>query len=86
MSELEGLETPGLEGDFKLAAFMAGGDALKALDALGPEYGFEITRDGLRRLARLLLAETAPPSFTPLPLEVDPEFRDLFGFDSSGLL
>ena len=83
MSELEGLETPGLEGDFKLAAFMAGGDALKALDALGPEYGFEITRDGLRRLARLLLAETAPPSFTPLPLEVDPEFRDLFGFDSS---
>lgn len=83
MSELESLETPGLEGDFKLAAFMAGGDALKALDALGPEYGFEITRDGLRRLARLLLAETAPPSFTPLPLEVDPEFRDLFGFDTS---
>ncbi len=83
MSELEGLATPGLEGDFKLAAFMAGGDALKALDALGPEYGFEITRDGLRRLARLLLAEAVPPSFTPLPLEVDPQFRDLFGFDAS---
>jgi len=82
INELEGLETPGLEVDFKLAAFIAGGDALRALDALGPEYGFEITRDGLRRLARLLLGETAPPSFTPLPLEVDPAFRDLFGFNN----
>jgi hypothetical protein len=82
MSELEDLEIPGLENDFRLAAFIAGGDALRALDALGPEYGFEITRDGLRRLARLLLDEEAPPSFTPLPLEVDPEFRDLFGFDT----
>ncbi|EMR11996.1 lytic murein transglycosylase [Methylophaga lonarensis MPL] len=81
MGELEGLEIPGLEVDFRLAAFMAGGDALRALDALGPEYGLEITRDGLRRLARLLLAEAVPPSFTPLPLEVDPEFRELFGFD-----
>src|SRR5690606_27020856 len=41
----------------------------------------EITRDGLRRLARLLLAEAVPPSFTPLPLEVDPQFRALFGLD-----
>lgn len=82
MSELEGLEIPGLETNFRLAAFIAGGDALRALDALGPEYGFEITRDGLRRLARLLLAEEAPPSFTPLPLEVDPEFRDVFGLDT----
>lgn len=83
MRELEGLETPGLETDFKLAAFIAGGDALRALDALGPEYGFEIKRDGLRRLARLLLSEEVPPSFTPLPLEVDPAFRDLFGFNLS---
>ncbi|MCX4186902.1 lytic transglycosylase domain-containing protein [Methylophaga sp. OBS4] len=83
MSELESLATPGLEADFRLAAFIAGGDALKALDALGSEYGFEITRDGLRRLARLLLNEAVPPSFTPLPLEVDPEFRDLFGFNDS---
>lgn len=82
MSELEGLETPGLEADFRLAAFIAGGDALRALDALGPEYGLEINRDGLRRLARLLLAEAVPPSFTPLPLEVDPKFRDLFGLDA----
>ncbi|AFJ03717.1 soluble lytic murein transglycosylase-like protein [Methylophaga frappieri] len=83
MSELEGLETPGLENDFRLAAFIAGGDVLRALDALGPEYGLEITRDGLRGLARLLLAEGAPPSFTPLPLEVDPTFRDLFGLNQT---
>lgn len=83
MLELEDLETSGLETDFKLAAFVAGGDALRALDALGPEYGFEITRDGLRRLARLLLTEEVPPSFTPLPLEVDPAFRDLFGLHTS---
>ena len=82
LSELEGPAIPGLEVDFRLAAFMAGGDALRALDALGPDYGFEITRDGLRRLARLLLADAAPPSFTPLPLEVDPEFRALFGFNA----
>jgi len=83
MGELETLDTPGLEVDFRLAAFIAGGDALRALDALGPDYGFEITRDGLRRLARLLLAESVPASFTPLPLEVDPEFRALFGLDDT---
>jgi len=82
LSELESLESPGLEVDFRLATFIAGGDALRALDTLGPEYGLEITRDGLRRLARLLMAETVPPSFTPLPLEVDPEFRALFGLDA----
>lgn len=82
LSELEGLDTPGLELDFRLAAFMAGGDALQAIDALGADYGLEITRDGLRRLARLLLDDGVPPSFTPLPLEVDSEFRALFGFDA----
>lgn len=65
--------------DLRLAGFLAAGDALKALDALGPEYGLEISRDGLRRLARLLLSERAPTSFTPLPLETDPAVRTLFG-------
>lgn len=65
--------------DLRLAGFLAAGDALNALDGLGPEYGLEITRDGLRRLARLLLAERAPSSFTPLPLEADPAVQALFG-------
>lgn len=66
----------------QLATFVAGADAIRALDALGPEYGVEISRDGLRRLARLLLAEDAPTSFTPLPLEVDAALRELFGLDA----
>ncbi|HRQ64342.1 MAG TPA: hypothetical protein PKZ76_05650, partial [Xanthomonadaceae bacterium] len=62
----------------QLAGFLAGGDALRALDALGPEYGVEISREGLRRLARMLLAEQAPATFTPLPLELDLKLRELF--------
>lgn len=69
--------------DLRLAGFLAAGDALKALDALGPEYGLEVSRDGLRRLARLLLSERAPASFTPLPLDADPELRKLFGMVES---
>ena len=63
LSALDASDLPQLESDLRLAGFIAGGDALRALDALGPEYGIEITRDGLRRLARLLLAEGAPASF-----------------------
>lgn len=63
-----------------LIAFIGAGDALLALDALGPAYGLEISQDGLRRLARALMAERAPLSFTPLSLDVDPELRALFGF------
>lgn len=81
LGELEGFSHPDIDGNLALAAFIAGGDVLRALDALGPEYGLEISRDGLRRLARLLLAGDVPESFTPLPLEVDPAFRDLFGMD-----
>lgn len=84
LGDLDGPATSGLEVDFRLASFIAGGDALRALDALGPDYGLEITRDGLRRLARLLMAEAVPASFTPLPLEVDQEFRALFGLDAGG--
>ena len=38
-------------------AFLAGSDALVALDQLGPSLGIEISRDGLIRLARLLMEE-----------------------------
>lgn len=59
-----------------LFAFVAGADALAALDTLGPEYGVEISTDGLRRLARLLVpADAEDPTFysetTDLELEKD---------------
>lgn len=82
LAELEDLPVPGFDQDLRLVGFIAGGDALRAVDALGPEYGIEITRDGLRRLARLLLAEGAPASFTPLPLEVDRRLQKLFQLDT----
>lgn len=81
LATLARADLPELGGDLHLAGFIAGGDALRALDGLGPEYGIEITRDGLRRLARLLLADAAPASFTPLPLEVDQQLRSLFTLD-----
>lgn len=81
LATLARADLPELGGDLHLAGFIAGGDALRALDGLGPEYGIEITRDGLRRLARLLLADAAPDSFTPLPLEVNQQLRRLFTLD-----
>jgi hypothetical protein len=62
-------------------AFVAAGDALEALDQVGPSFGFEISSDGLRRLARTLAPET-----TEDPLrwseEVDPALRETFGFEA----
>ena len=84
LARLELADAPALERDLRLAAFIAGGDALRALDALGPEFDLQISRDGLRRLARMLLAEDAPERFTPLPLGVDPGLRALFGIDRPG--
>jgi soluble lytic murein transglycosylase-like protein len=61
-------------------AFVASGDALAALDAVGPAFGLEISDEGLRRLARMLA-----PGATEDPLrwseEVDPALRRTFGFD-----
>ncbi len=70
--------------DLRLASFIAAGDLLSALDALGPEFGLDISRDGLRQLARLLMADEAPLSFTPLPLSEDDNLRRLFGLDPEG--
>lgn len=81
LAELSDAGAAGVDADLRLAAFLAGGDALRALDALGPAVGLEISADGLRRLARLLLADQAPERFTPLPLDVDPALRALFGLD-----
>jgi hypothetical protein len=61
-------------------AFVASGDALAALDAVGPAFDLEISDEGLRRLARMLA-----PEATEDPLrwseEVDPALRRTFGFD-----
>lgn len=84
LAELDFAAAPGLEQELHLAAFIAGGDALRALDALGPEFDLQISRDGLRRLARMLLAGDAPERFTPLPLAVDPAMRELFGLGQPG--
>jgi hypothetical protein len=62
------------------AAFVAAGDALRAIDDLGPATEIDVSADGLRRLARMLVAA----DFTADPLdyddEVDPELRRSFGF------
>lgn len=71
----------GSEG-FRYLAFVAAGDALAALDAAGPAFGFEISRDGLRRLARTLAPESAED---PLRWseDVDPALRETFDFDAA---
>ena len=65
---------------FRYLAFVASGDALAALDAVGPAFGLEISDDGLRRLARMLAPET---SEDPLRWseEVDPVLRQTFDFE-----
>jgi soluble lytic murein transglycosylase-like protein len=66
---------------FRYLAFVASGDALAALDAVGPAYGFEISDDGLLRLARTLVPEAGED---PLRWseEVDPALRETFGFEA----
>lgn len=52
-------------------------DALYALDKLGPSIGFEISTDGLRRLARMINAGDAE-DLLRYGNEVDPELRELW--------
>lgn len=60
-------------------SFVSAGDALQALDQLGPDAGVEISADGLRRLARIV-APASPEDPLSHGVEVDPELRELFGF------
>lgn len=65
----------------QLFGFIAAGDALAALDKLGPVTGMEISVAGLRRLARMVaLTENANDPFSTRTDEVDPSLRDLFDF------
>jgi hypothetical protein len=60
-------------------SFISGGDALKALDALGPAAGLVISTDGLRRLARMLLPDD-PADPLARSDAVDPTLRRVLGF------
>lgn len=77
LRDLEG-HIPGSEA-LRYLAFVAAGDALLAIDRLGPGSGLDISADGLRRLARMLA-----PEETGDPLEyvtgVDASLRESFGF------
>jgi hypothetical protein len=59
-------------------AFFAAADALSGLDQLGPSFGFEISREGLVRLAKLL-GEQGTSIELLYPREVDPVLRDILG-------
>ncbi len=60
-------------------SLIAAADAFGALEQLGPDYGVELTTDGLRRMARMI--EPSPLSDpTAYSEAIDTELRDLFGF------
>jgi soluble lytic murein transglycosylase-like protein len=67
------------EGALRYLGFVAAGDALRAIDAVGPEWGIEISTDGLRRLARVM-GPSAPEDPVAYREEVDPELRRSLGF------
>ncbi len=59
-------------------SFISAGDALAALNQLGPDVGVEISADGLRRLARMV-APAAIEDPVAYGTDVDPELRTLLG-------
>ena len=73
------MEIRGAES-LRFLSFIAAADALKAIDTLGPVTGWDITIDGLRRLARLLIDDA---SIDPLEISpnTDSELREVFDFD-----
>lgn len=64
----------------RLLSFVSAADALETLDAAAPQLGFRIDRDALRRLARTLLPGVGDEAFA-WSTEVDPELRELLGFE-----
>lgn len=73
-----GLGLPG-EAALRYLSFIAGADALAAIQQLGPGTGLDISADGLRRLARTIApgAVEDPVAYSDA---VDPVLRELFGF------
>lgn len=65
----------------QLFGFIAAGDALSAMDKLGPVTGMEVSVAGLRRLARMVaMTESATDPFSTRSDDVDPALRELFDF------
>ena len=60
-------------------SFVAAADALKAMDQVSEKVGYEISADGLRRMARMLAPELEKDPLI-YSLDVDLELRLLFGF------
>lgn len=63
---------------FASLAYLSAGDALSALDRIGPSVGVEISRDGLIRMARLLASEEETVNLA-YSYEVDPGLREIMG-------
>jgi hypothetical protein len=70
------LEQPRQEHLLLLSVITAG-DALDALDRVGPAVGVEISTDGLRRLARMINSDAAP-GVLEYSNDLDPQLRRLF--------
>lgn len=71
------LGLPGEEA-VRYLSLVTAGDALAALDELGPGFGLQISSDGLRRLARMVEPMAADP--TARSEDVDPDLRQMMGF------
>lgn len=71
--------SPDMTGEraLHLLSFITAADALQTLDALGPEFNLDISLDGLRRMARILVPETEEDPLI-FRQQVDPELRRLF--------
>ncbi|RJQ84293.1 MAG: lytic transglycosylase domain-containing protein [Desulfobacteraceae bacterium] len=68
---------PGAEAG-RYLSFIAGADALEALDRAGEQMGFQLSADGLRLLARTIAPDQPEdPSYN---LDVDPELRQLLEY------
>ena len=75
---------PGAEAA-KVLTFVAAGDALTALDQLGPSFGIEVSADGLRRMARMIAPEEARDPLEYDPGGIDPVLRRFLGMTDEPL-
>ena len=68
----------GVEPGISYLSFVTATDALMAVDTVGAELGIDISSNGLKRLARILLPQLQDPLLWKD--EIDPELRQLFKF------